>query len=253
MLTTGLAVGAISQESSAGGGQRGLWQRYLQLKANAEPALNFPYENCFRQAAGTYSVPLTLLLAVARGESDFEPTARSRANAHGLMQIQWPGTARHLGIQRLSDLHDPCTNVDAGARYLAELLGRYRGDLHLALAAYNYGPGRIDVGATRIPDGADWYSRYVYSHLGYVLGTGTGSGAPRPYRGESKLDVIVFNRPYRAEAFVERLRKRAPAVRLDWFRREQAAFAVVLLYRDRDELSGARRALKRAGFALPTR
>ena len=120
-----------------------LWADYANSRSSLEPAYRFPHSTCFKAAALQYGLPETLLIAVARGESDFDPTARSRANAHGVMQILWPGTARHLGIHRLSELYEPCTNIDAGARYLQELLGTYDGNLHLALAAYNYGPSRI--------------------------------------------------------------------------------------------------------------
>ena len=89
------------------------------------------------------------------------------------MQILWPDTARHLGIYRLSQLYDPCTNIDAGARYLKELLGNYDDNLHLALAAYNYGPSRIAKDGFNIPSGAEWYSGYIYRHLNYVLGDGS--------------------------------------------------------------------------------
>ena len=98
------------------------WRDYSRTKTHIEPAYRFPFSSCFSTAALQYNLPETLLLAVARGESDFEATARSRANAHGVMQILWPDTAKHLGIHRLSELYDPCTNIDAGARYLRELL-----------------------------------------------------------------------------------------------------------------------------------
>ncbi len=132
------------------------WASYSKNRTHLEPAYRFPHATCFGTAAIQYNLPETLLLAVARGESDFEATARSKANAHGVMQILWPGTARHLGIHRLSELYDPCTNIDAGARYLKELLGRYDGNLHLALAAYNYGPRRIATDGSNIPSGATW-------------------------------------------------------------------------------------------------
>ncbi len=118
-------------------------RHYAAQQTSLEPAYTFPHATCFSVAALEYGLPESLLLAIARGESDFDATARSRANAHGVMQILWPGTARHLGIHRLSDLYEPCTNIDAGARYFKELLERYDGNVHLALAAYNYGPGRI--------------------------------------------------------------------------------------------------------------
>ena len=55
------------------------WARYAQQQTMAEPAYTFPHATCFKAAALQYDLPETLLLAVARGESDFEPTARSRA------------------------------------------------------------------------------------------------------------------------------------------------------------------------------
>ncbi len=192
------------------------WQRFLLQDAGREPVRRFPYEHCFRKAAARHNLPLVLLLAVARGESDFNPTARSDANAHGLMQILWPDTARELGLQRLSDLHDPCKNVDAGARYLKQLMGRYGNDLHLALAAYNYGPRRIPVNARHIPRGAEWYSGYIYRHLGYVLGQrAPRSRDPAPYEREGKLKLVVFRQPYRAAAFVRALKTAQPSLRLD--------------------------------------
>ena len=195
----------------------------------------------------------SLLLAVAqRRESDFETTARSRANAHGVMQILWPGTAKHLGIHRLSELYDPCTNIDAGARYLKELLARYSGDLHLALAAYNYGPRRIPINGGTIPTGANWYSGYIFRHLGYVLGSGDSR---RPvgdslYSEIGQSTLVTFGEPYRAAAFVESLELKAPELNLDWFRRGTGSFEVVLTYADRDEFDASAARLQRAGFRL---
>ncbi len=148
------------------------WRQYLENDTNLKSSYQFPHASCFRAAASAHDVPETLLLAVARGESDFQATARSRANAHGVMQILWPGTANDLGIHRLAELYDPCTNIDAGTRYLRELLTRYDGNVHLALAAYNYGPGRIAKNGYGVPSGAVWYSGYIYRHLDYVLGSG---------------------------------------------------------------------------------
>ena len=151
------------------------WRGYMDRQAAVESAYRFPHATCFRVAALEYDLPETLLLAVARGESDFEATARSRANAHGVMQILWPGTANHLGIYRLSELYDPCTNIDAGARYLKEMLARYDGNVHLALAAYNYGPQRSAQDGRDIPSGASWYSGYIYRHLTYVIDGGAAT------------------------------------------------------------------------------
>ena len=216
------------------------------------PRLRFPYDTCFRAAALAHDVPHTLLLAVARGESDFDPTARSKANAHGVMQILWPTTARHLGIHRLSTLYDPCTNIDAGARYLREMLDRYDGDIHLALAAYNYGPGRIPTNAVRIPDGATWYSGYILRHLNFVVGDAAQSGAGDAplYSAFGRTTLITFGEPYRAAAFVETLEQRAPGVQLDWFREGTGAFSVVFVYADRDAFDRDAARLRRAGLRL---
>jgi len=228
------------------------WQNYASRQASLEPAYTFPYATCFSVAALEYGLPESLLLAVARGESDFEATARSRANAHGVMQILWPGTARHLGINRLSDLYDPCTNIDAGARYLKELLGRYEGNVHLALAAYNYGPGRIAKDGYGIPSGAEWYSGYIYRHMNYVLGNGAGR-KPVPdtlYSDIGQSTLLTFGEPYRAEAFIERLEKQSPELNLDWFRRGTGEFEVVMTYTDREEFDRSARWLANAGFRV---
>ncbi len=228
------------------------WADYTASRTHLDPAYRFPHATCFGAAAIEHELPETLLLAVARGESDFEATARSRASAHGVMQILWPGTARHLGIHRLSELYDPCTNIDAGARYLKELLARYDGNLHLALAAYNYGPSRIALDGSDIPSGATWYSGYIYRHLNYVLGRGKKS-TPAPDRlysdiGQSTL--LVFGEPYRARAFVAQLEASAPALNLDWFRRGIGEFEVVMSYADREEFDRSARLLQRAGFRV---
>ena len=73
------------------------------------------------------------------GGSGFQPAAISPKGAIGLMQLM-PGTAQLLG----ADPHDPAQNVDAGARYLRDLLEKYDYGLRHALAAYNAGPGAVD-------------------------------------------------------------------------------------------------------------
>jgi len=249
LIVLGLvAVNARATE----GNLEGAWKYYTTNRANLEPAYRFPYASCFAQAARQYDLPETLLMAVARGESDFEATARSRANAHGVMQILWPETARHLGIHRLSQLYDPCTNIDAGARYLGELMRRYNGNLHLALAAYNYGPTRIPVDGGPIPPGANWYSGYIFRHLNYVLGEGK---ARKPvgdalYSDLGQSTLVTFGEPYRAAAFVERLELESPDLELDWFRRGTGKFEVVMTYADRAEFDASAKLLRRAGFRV---
>jgi soluble lytic murein transglycosylase len=96
-------------------------------------------------AAGRLELAPELLLAVAEVESGFDDRARSEKGALGLLQVM-PGTGRELAA-RLGlegDLLDRRENALLGGAYLKLLLERYRRDLHLALAAYHAGPGRVD-------------------------------------------------------------------------------------------------------------
>jgi soluble lytic murein transglycosylase-like protein len=90
------------------------------------------------QAADKYGLPRWLVRSVMRAESAFQPQAISPKGAIGLMQLM-PGTAQILG----ADPKDPAQNVDAGTRYLRDLLVMYDGALWHALAAYNAGPGAV--------------------------------------------------------------------------------------------------------------
>lgn len=224
------------------------WKQVAAKAAVLKPSRSFPYQHCFDKAAERHKLPVSLLLAVARGESDFDPKARSSANALGLMQILWPQTAKHLGIRQKAKLFDPCTNVDAGTRYLKELMRRYDGDLHLSLAAYNYGPGRIEPGASRIPKGALWYSGYILRHLDYVVGKGGNRGNGKRYAEEGQLELIHFARPFRAVALVDSLTRRRSDLRLDVFRRPAGVYVVVLLFDSAQERSQALRRLKTLGI-----
>jgi soluble lytic murein transglycosylase-like protein len=90
-------------------------------------------------AADRYGLDRKLVRSVIAAESAFHTEAVSPKGAIGLMQLM-PGTAQTLG----ADPHDPAQNVDAGTRYLRDLLVKYDGKLWHALAAYNAGPGAVD-------------------------------------------------------------------------------------------------------------
>ena len=91
------------------------------------------------EAARTHGVDPRLVAAVASRESAWNPNAVSSAGAGGIMQLM-PATARFLG---LADIFDPRANIFAGTHYLRTLLDTFHGDLDLALAAYNAGPGAV--------------------------------------------------------------------------------------------------------------
>jgi len=192
---------------------------------SAEPATAItqqaalPYGYCFKEASRKYAIPVVLLQAVVATESNWNPRARSHANAHGLMQIQWPGTARHLGVRRVSQLYKPCTNIKLGTRYLRELLDRYSNDERRALAAYNYGPGRIG-NTGNIPAGAERYVAKVRQHRARLLGVpvpqpsvvhpvavATQSGVAKVEQGSR---IATFSSRLRANRFARLLRKRVP-------------------------------------------
>ena len=226
------------------------WRDFMAMRSTASPAIDYPYRACFLNAAAEHDLPVSLLVAVARGESNFNPDAVSSANARGLMQILWPDTGRELGFRSAVELHEPCPNIDAGARYLSGLVKRYDGDLHLALAAYNYGPGRIPADGRFVPEGALWYSGYILRHLEYVLGDAGPRRAGREWKGDRQLAFAFFRAPYRADAFVAAMQASEPTVRLDWFREDVARFSVVLLYASTAEREAGLARLRRAGMAV---
>lgn len=95
--------------------------------------------NIASEAASKHKIPLELVLAVIFVESRFNPHARSRVGAMGLMQLM-PKTAKHLKVKNPLDARQ---NIDGGVRYLKELLDKFHNDKRLALAAYNAGPGAV--------------------------------------------------------------------------------------------------------------
>ncbi|WP_051532819.1 lytic transglycosylase domain-containing protein [Lachnobacterium bovis] len=97
------------------------------------------YEKYFEEASRTYNVDINLLKCVAKAESDFNPKCVSGAGAVGIMQLM-PATAKSLGV---SNSYDPRENIMGGAKYIADKLALYNGNVSLALAAYNAGSGNV--------------------------------------------------------------------------------------------------------------
>lgn len=97
-------------------------------------------EEYFKEASETYGVDINLLKAIARQESNFNPSATSSAGAMGVMQLM-PSTAKGLGV---TNAYDAQQNIMGGAKLMAQNLKKYNGDVSLALAAYNAGGGNVD-------------------------------------------------------------------------------------------------------------
>lgn len=113
--------------------------------------LRFPvgYQDLFRRTSEATTVPAPFLFAVARQESAFEPSARSHADARGLMQLIPPTASRvasRIGVARPAptDLYDPNVNITLGGHHLADLMNRYGNRRPLVAAAYNAGEHRVD-------------------------------------------------------------------------------------------------------------
>lgn len=98
------------------------------------------YDDLITEASKKHGVSFSLLKALIKIESDFNPRAISSAGAKGLMQIM-PENVRALNIK---DPFDPLENIMGGARYLKQLIKRFDGELPMALAAYNAGPNMVD-------------------------------------------------------------------------------------------------------------
>ncbi|MCL6481633.1 MAG: lytic transglycosylase domain-containing protein [Firmicutes bacterium] len=120
-------------------------------------------ERLLEQTAERHQIDPALVRAVVAVESAWDPRAVSPKGAMGLMQLM-PERAARLGV---SDPFDPEQNLDAGVRHLRELLERYDGNLELALAAYNAGPGAVDRNGRvpNIPETQDYVRKITEAYF----------------------------------------------------------------------------------------
>lgn len=98
-----------------------------------------PYMQYIQNASAKYNIPTDLILGVIKAESDFNPNSVSYAGAMGLMQLM-PENCEEDGV---TNPFDPAQNIEAGTAEISRFLNKYNGDLKLALAAYNTGPGNL--------------------------------------------------------------------------------------------------------------
>ncbi len=113
------------------------------------------------EAAAEFEIDPDIAFGLVRAESSFRNAATSRVGAVGLTQLM-PRTASWIepGVTR-AQLRDPKTNLRIGFKYLRYLLDKYEGDEHLALIAYNRGPGTVDKALKRGGDPDNGYAAYV--------------------------------------------------------------------------------------------
>ncbi len=166
------------------------YQRHMEGSGSASGSLRIlanqqdRYAVEIRQAAERYGVEAKLVDAVIRVESAFDPWAISRKGAQGLMQLM-PQTAAALGVR---NSFNPRQNVEAGVRYLRFLLDRYRGNLPVALAAYNAGPHVVDWyrGVPPYPETRQYVRRILHQY------GGEGIAPQFIYRYEDEAGTITY-------------------------------------------------------------
>ena len=127
--------------------------------SDCEPLAAGDIDSLVGEAAKREKVDAGLLRSVIQQESGFRPCAVSAKGAMGLMQLM-PATATQLGVD---DPFNPKQNVDAGARFMKQLLATYAGDVPLALAAYNAGSPKVSEasGIPFIPETVDYVRRVL--------------------------------------------------------------------------------------------
>jgi len=154
------------------------------------PAPSSFLDDIVSQVALRHAVDPNLVRAIIKVESNFNPYARSRKGAIGLMQLM-PTTAKSLNV---SNPYDPAQNVDAGVRHFKELLNTYNGNLELSLAAYNAGIGAVQKsrGVPRYPETRNYVKRITG-----IYGSNTArlftSGHPLEFKRNADGHLTVSN------------------------------------------------------------
>lgn len=138
----------------------GNFSTVLNSAVSAQKSTNL--DAIFQEASEKYGVPVNLLKAVAKAESNFNASAKSSCGAMGIMQLM-PATAKSLGV---ANPYDAEQNIMGGAKFLGQLLKRFDGNTKLAVAAYNAGPGSV-IKYSGVPPYKETQN-YVVKVMGYM-------------------------------------------------------------------------------------
>lgn len=137
---TNFITGNTSASAKAWQAARAAGAYLRSMNRDSSGGVPTPWEALINSAARRYGLPVALVKAVIKAESNFNPRAVSPAGAMGLMQLM-PSTAAAMGV---SDPFDPAQNIEGGVKYLRLMLDRFGQNLELALAAYNAGPAAVE-------------------------------------------------------------------------------------------------------------
>lgn len=138
-FTSKSPTGAVKSEIFNPSGPK--FSYYRSARSMRRPnVLHNEFHEFILHYAHRYGVDPHLVKGVIHAESGFNPGAVSPKGARGLMQLM-PGTQQQVGVQ---NAFSPQQNIAGGVKYLSQMIGKYRGDVRLALAAYNAGPASVD-------------------------------------------------------------------------------------------------------------
>ncbi|MBR6014775.1 MAG: lytic transglycosylase domain-containing protein [Firmicutes bacterium] len=168
---TTTATGTTAITSAADGGFKStLIDEVADIVSKSTTSKEYDLDAIFEKAAATYDVPVKLLKAMAKAESNFNVNAVSSCGAQGIMQLM-PATSAALGV---TDPFDPEQNIMGGAKYISDKIKKYDGDIKLALAAYQAGSGNVaKYGGVPPFKSTQTYIKNIYNYMGEDLAAGT--------------------------------------------------------------------------------
>lgn len=187
----------------------------INLFENPPQVQGYPFQEELSAAAKKYQLPLPFVLAVARGESFFDPGAISAKGAIGIMQVM-PATAADYGVSE-AQLVDPATNIDVGVHLLADLYAKLE-DPYLVLAAYYCGCGGVDKEALSSRKDCDEYVQYIHTHLRTIL----ARAGKEPVSQAEGMPIVIatFDNFLDGESFAAFLSGKLSGYNFDLFRKE---------------------------------